>query len=273
MSEPDRWSEARERARAEVQDVFAPAERECAVCGARSLTSGRVCPRCGTPYVSRRTKPIATPRARWVALAVVIVLLVIVGGLIVLISPGVNRAKRAQASAGHLRSEQLAAAARERVTAEQRPHTALARTRDPGRVAPAPTRLRDRSALIGQLQQAIAADARARVQAGSLTGPVLYVQCSPYPPRSTAAASTLSRRIGPYSCLAVNGTARNSAGAIIQLGDPFWARVDFTTGEMVWCKINPSPGEQEIGQALVTVPLAPACDLARPLPGPLRAPA
>jgi hypothetical protein len=252
-----------ERARSDIRDVFAPTERQCPSCGAVAVTSSRTCPGCGEPYVARRSKPIGTRRSRWIAAGVVVAALAVVGGAIALLAPGVNRAKRADAAATRLKDARIRQALIQRATADQRLHLAPAGGRDPGPAAAVAVRLRDRAALVGKLQLAIAADARARVRAGTLTGPVLGVKCSPYPPGSAAADAVPSVRLGPYACLAVNHPIKSAAGVVGLLGDPFWGRIDFTAGRLAWCKINPRPGEQAIGAATATVPLAAACDLTR----------
>jgi hypothetical protein len=257
------WEKGRERAPSEVRDVFAPTERQCPSCGAVAVTSSRTCPSCGKPYVSRRSKPIGTRRARRITAVVAVAVLAVLGGAVALLAPGVNSAKRADAAATRLRDARIRQAVIQRTTADQRLHLALAGLRDPGPGAPLSARLRDRAALVGKLQLAIAADARARVRAGTLTGPVLYVKCSPYPPDSAAADAVPSVRLGPYACLAVNHPIKSNAGVVGLLGDPFWARIDFTAGRLAWCKINPRPGEQAIGAGTATVPLAAACDLTR----------
>jgi hypothetical protein len=247
-----------------VHDVFAPGERVCSRCGARSLDSSRTCPACGMPYVARRPKPLGTRRARLIAAAAVIVLFAVIGGGVALLTPGINSAKRAHAAATRRADAAATAALIARETAEQQLHLATGRERDPGAPTPPPVRVRARSTLVRELEQAITADARARVRAGALTGPILFTACSPYPKGPVPPQVVLAERVGAYGCLAVNTPIKNAKGTVGELGDPFWARIDFATSRLAWCKINPRPGEQALGSAAPSVPLAPACDLRQP---------
>lgn len=245
----------------EVAQVFGPVERICAGCGATSFTAARACPACGTPYVARRAKRLSTGRARAVlAAGVVLVAALIVGGVL-LLAPGIDRNKSEQAVAARRAAAAQTAVLLRREAAEQRPHVAVGRTRVAGPSASGAVRLRQRTALVGELEQAIAADARARVHAGRLTGPVLYATCSSYPPGTPAPQTVLAERVGGYQCLAVNLPVKNQNGTVGALGDPFWARIDFATSRLVWCKINPRAGELAVGSNLPLVPLAPVCNL------------
>jgi len=131
-----------------------------------------------------------------------------------------------------------------RLRAEQRP-----RFRRSAAVAPAGAaaaeRLAGRAAVMDELGRAILADARRRAHAGRLQGPILRVECEPFP-RSVdrfGAERQLSRRQGRYSCVAVTaefGRTEESIGGLI--GHPFRALVDFETGRYAFCKISPQPG-------------------------------
>ena len=255
-----------QRAPTGVRDVFAPTERICAHCGATRVTAGRACPNCGTPYVARRVKSLGTSRRRLVFGAAALLVLGLAALGVVLLSPGIERAKHAHATA----AQRAAAASQASLIAQQREQQLLrlghAAVHDPGPGAAPPTRRLVRSTMVRELQDAITLDTRARIRAGILTGPVLFTTCSPYPADAPAPQTTLTAGVGAYSCLAVNRPVRNRAATVGQLGDPIWARVDFTRGRFAWCKINPRPGEQAIGGAAPLVPLAQACDLSRAAP-------
>jgi len=251
----------------DVAQVFGPVERVCPKCGTTSFTAARACPACGTPYVARGAKRLSTGRARAaLAAGVVLIAAVIVSGVL-LLAPGINRSKREQAAATrHAAAAQTAVLLR-REAAEQRPHAAFGRAHVAGPSAPAAVRLVQRTLLVSELEQAIAADARARVRAGTLTGPVLYTTCSAYPTGSPAPQSLLATRVGAYQCLAVNVPIKNQNGTVGALGDPFWARIDFATSRLAWCKINPRAGERAVGLNVPSVPLAPVCNLEVGAPG------
>jgi hypothetical protein len=99
----------------------------------------------------------------------------------------------------------------------------------------------------------VEADARARVLAGTLDGPVGDTSCRP-----------LRREDGDpvhagFTCLVERGR-REAAyrGRDIVLGYRFRARVELESGAAVWCKESPPPlhGDQE---EFVKVPVARAC--------------
>ena len=243
------WDAARTRARSEVHSLLAPGERLCSSCGFRSRAASRTCPACGEPYVVRRKKLLATRRAKLIAALVALALLGVAGGLVALLAPGIEHAKRFNVAA--LRRQQARTrAAQTRIQAEQQKvHTAS---------APA----HGRQELVAALEREITADAQARVRAHTLAGPVLRVTCAEYP----SSPVPQSGRLGAYSCLAVNRDIKSGGHTVGTIGDPFWARMDIATGRLAWCRINPLPGETAAGSEAASVPLAPVCDLKRPAP-------
>lgn len=111
-------------------------------------------------------------------------------------------------------------------------------------------------ALVGALRSAITADARKRVAAGKLEGPILRTDCEP-------AAANVSIEPGTrvYKCLAATsryfkGTSRY--GYRGRAGYPFIATVDFSRGTLAWCKMNPQPGEKYV-RGIAHVRLSPRC--------------
>jgi hypothetical protein len=203
--------------------------------------------------VERRARTLASRRARaWLAVALC-GLAAVAAGLVALLAPGISRSKRRHAAAAARLDASVLAALERRAAVEQRLRVAVVR--------PA-----GRAALVVALQRSVEADARARVRAGTLTGPVMAVRCSPYPPGTIVPAGA---RIGSYACLVVNRQVIGAGGHVVGFfGDPFWARVDFARGLLAWCKVNPRPGEGGAGTGPPPVPLAPACDLEQaPPPG------
>jgi hypothetical protein len=216
----------------------------------------------GTPATPDRYEPLpgvaGIPRWIWRKLPpagrVALALLPVVGvTLALLLGPGIDKAKDERARAERERLAQLRAERVERLEKEQRPRT--------GRGAPAGRNLAKRAALAAALPAAIEADARRRVAAGALDGPIRSVQCEPYPRTSSGGGAHLdpSLTTGRYSCLAVTQTVaageRNEAAAI---GHPYRAMVNFDTGRYAFCKVSGRPGEGSIGQQLV-VPVPAAC--------------
>lgn len=259
----DKWGSARAETRSEVHSLLAPGERRCATCGARSRAASRTCPVCGVPYIVRRRKALSTRRARLIAALVAVLVLGVAGALVAILSPGIEHAKRTNAASA-ARAHSAAIAALERKNAvEQRLQVASTPARDPGSSAGSAARVRARAAIVGDLERAIDADARARVRAGTLVGPVRSVQCNPYPPGSNVPPTA---KFGSYACVAVNRLITSGSKVLGLLGVSFWGRVDFAHGRLAWCKVNPQPGEGGAGTGPPPVPLAQACDLERPAP-------
>jgi hypothetical protein len=199
--------------------------------------------------VIRRRKLLGTRRARLIAVLIVVAALGLAGGLVALLAPGIEHAKRYNVAA--LERQQAATrAAQTRIQAEQQ------------KVRTAAVPARGRQELVVALRAQIKADARARVRAGTMAGPVLRVTCAEYPPSPIPQ----SGQFGAYSCLAATRDIKSGGSTVGALGDPFWARMDTASGRLAWCKINPLPGETAAGSEAASVPLSPACDLKRPAP-------
>lgn len=243
------WESARAQARADVHSLLTPGERVCSSCGFRSRAGARTCPACGEPYVVRRKKLLGTRRAKLIAGLIVAAALGLAGGLVALLAPGIEHAKRYNVAA--LERQQAATrAVQTRIqTQQQKVHTAT---------VPA----RERRQLVVALQGKVMADALERVRAGTLSGPVLRVSCAEYPPSPVPQ----SGRFGAYSCLAVTRDIKSSGHTVGAFGDPFWARIDTFSGRLAWCRINPLPGETAVGSEAASVPLAQVCDLKRSAP-------
>jgi hypothetical protein len=118
----------------------------------------------------------------------------------------------------------------------------LARDQSP-RSAP----LRTGSSPARQLEGAITADARARVAAGQLDGPVQRTVCR----RDAGEAGTPAGGSRRYRCLAVSSAALGTVS-----GQEFIAQVDLRRRRLVWCHTNPAPLADT---SQVSVPLPPEC--------------
>jgi hypothetical protein len=167
--------------------------------------------------------------------------------------PRIEQSKRATSRAERRSAAALDARERTRLAADQQLHR--------GRVTGVPGKggTGARSLLVAELEHSITLDARRRVSAGTLKGPILKTSCRPYMRAPSAASAP-----GEYECTAVTAEiprgARNVAG---QGGYPFWARVNLRASAYVWCKINPRPSERAIGSEIVVVALPAQCDLQR----------
>lgn len=192
---------------------------------------------------------------RGVRIAGALMLLALVAGGVALL-PGIQESKdegeRAEA-------RQRAAARAElvrRLEREQRPRFARSAAVAPVG-APARERLAARAELMDELPAMVLADARRRVRAGRLDGPVLRVECEPFPRSVEArgADTDLSRRTGRYSCIAVTaefGRSEESIGGVI--GHKYRALVDFGSGRYAYCKVSGQAGPSR--EQLVTTPRA-----------------
>jgi hypothetical protein len=152
-----------------------------------------------------------------------------------------ERRERAQRRAVILREEA-------RLRADQRPRFAAGH-RPAGGDRPAARR-----EARAQLERLITRDARARVRAGKLGGPIAETSCEP----SFATETNLGARTGLYKCLVVTGRTKGSTGAPLLVGYPFVARIDYRRFSFSWCKTNPRPGEQA-GKNLARVELDVRC--------------
>jgi hypothetical protein len=139
-------------------------------------------------------------------------------------------------------SYKLTPAQRAKVEREQAAHSARA---DPAA---------GRAALLRRVERSILADARARVRAKELDGPILRVTCEP------------SRRIAQaYACTAVTNELeaadRDPTNAQVTgvTGHPFRAVVDFASGRYSWCKRILVPGEGGVIDPRAVVPLPEEC--------------
>ena len=263
--EDDVWTSGRTAAREQVRAALArrgppPPVRECPTCSARERTASELCPRCGCRYDRPRRRLSKRAKAALAAVPVVLA-----GAGLVALSPTIERSKEERAEAERRERRALVARERRRLEREQRAlHGRASRTvratRRSGRERAA------RLALVHEVERAITTDARARVRAGGLDGPIVRTRCRRFP-RSAARLGLIDLRqaIGRYSCLVITtdnirlpsrGPGDDRSGAF---GYPFWAKVDFRDLSYAWCRITPRPGEA--GKPLVYVPPPRACQL------------
>jgi hypothetical protein len=104
---------------------------------------------------------------------------------------------------------------------------------------------RARAVMLADVRARVARDARARVAAGTLQGPVRRVRCR-YEPAGPGARVRLA-------CLAVT-----SATAAALVGQPFVVTGSLRDGRYAWCHENPRPAEGASGTG-IAVRLPAAC--------------
>ena len=167
-----------------------------------------------------------------------IVLLVAVGGLIALIAPGIEQGKEERAEEERRRDARFEEAKRRRLAEEGRPRAGRS-DRPPGPLSPAEER-RARRALVEDVERAITRDARARVRAGKLEGPVLGTECKINPPSRRPLERDLSVGRMEYQCLAIK--SRDPGGRFL-VGHTFEATVDYRRYRFVWARVCYPPGE------------------------------
>jgi hypothetical protein len=188
------------------------------------------------------------PRSAKVAVALTPVLAF---ALAVFLGTRIERAKRDAAAAAAQRVERSRAEYVARATAEQRPRFA--------RGTAAGANLDGRRRLVRAARGSVAADARARVTQRAIKGPILRVECEPFPQAaSTIAADRNPRtRVGRYECLAVTAvvpaTVRTPAAA---LGHRYRVRIDFTSGRYAYCKVTNATGRGRRVEPFVPLPRA-----------------
>jgi hypothetical protein len=172
-----------------------------------------------------------TPRTRRGVLAAIGIAAALTAGGIWLAVEAAQRAQRkdAQAAAAFRATEVR------RLLADQTAQTA---------------RLRATSgpALLDELAAAVGADARARVRAGSLDGPIRRTVCRP-----GGALINAAERTDLFRCFAATSSAVG-----VTLGHEFLVRVDASRGLAIWCHNNYPPGHPDTEKA-ISVPLGRAC--------------
>jgi hypothetical protein len=194
-----------------------------------------------------------TGRGLRIAVGAVVLAAIVLGAVL---APGIIESKDERAASEQQEEADRRAALVQRLEAEQRPRFRRSAEVAPAG-APAAERLGARARLMDELSATILDDARRRVRAGALEGPIRRVTCEPFP-RSVDAVGAdrdLSRREGRYSCVAVRAEieqSEQSVGAL--LGHTYRARVDFDSGRYAFCKVSGQAGPAR--EQLVTTPRA-----------------
>jgi hypothetical protein len=232
-------------------------ERTCPACGGTVVTASERCPSCGSRY-DRRPHGRRARRLALVALPALAAL----AAAAVLVVAAIGAADR-EARDRDARRDAVARE-RERLARLQAPHRGAAprlRARDGD---PRAARLRTRRELVVAAERAITADARRRVRARELEGPIARTECGPVlrAPDAVPDDRVLSRPVGRYDCVAVRRDVRGpDGGSVAAFGYAYVTAVDFRRGSWTFCRNTPPQGER--GESLAHVRLARACLAAR----------
>jgi hypothetical protein len=249
----DPWAAARAAQRDDVRAVLAPRRRVCPSCGAEQRGPGRRCESCGSDLTARFARWRSLRRYAFAGLAV----LVLAGVAVPIVGSLRADAERERERAAQ-RQAALEAAERERLARDARPvradGTPLREGDDP---------LGHRATLVTEGETLIAADARERVEAGSIDGDIRGAECEPFPNTADrrAAEQDPATPTGRYDCVAYTSKfeapeleGRKRTGLF---GYPYWLVIDYAGSKLVWCKVTPRAGEG--GRSLATVPVPEPC--------------
>ena len=230
--------------------------RTCPHCGEESRTRFERCPNCGKslfdepPRFSRTTKIVAG-----VAIGFVVV---VAGAVLVSNLAGEEQAKdkRNAAERAKLLARERARLIRVQAPKRGRPPATLA---EPPASATDAEKIAARVGLVRAMENAITADARARVKTGELRGPIRYTKCGALSPTAKVSNEErdLSRPLGRYDCVAVIRDVIDNGKLVGRYGHSFVGTVHFDRWNYVWCRNSPAPGER--GKALVFVRLSREC--------------
>jgi len=181
-------------------------------------------------WLWRRMPPVAR-----VGLVVGFVALIVVA---VMIAPGIRESRSERERAEQQERQRVQAAHQARIERVQRPRFAAGPAASSGVAA--------RRRLLDSASATLLVDARRRVAAGQLRGPIEGIECEPFP-RTVAgvgAEDSTEQRYGRYACIAVTAEFKQSeatTGGLI--GHPYRMRIDFDSGRYAYCKVAGRPGE------------------------------
>jgi hypothetical protein len=168
----------------------------------------------------------------------VLVALLAAVAVAVFVLPAIERSQEERTAAERRRDAAFEAAKRARLAREGRPRAGRAKS-PPAGLSQA-GRVRARRRLVGDLERAITRDARARVRAGTLDGPVIATRCEINPPSERRVERDPRARGSEYECLAI--TSRDPEGRF-EVGHSFEARVDYRRFTFRWARVCRPPGE------------------------------
>jgi len=224
-----------------------PPLRTCRTCGNVERNIHYRCTNCGRDYAA--DPPRFSKRQKVTAAAVAAVVVAV--GLAIAIPLLLSGKSKDEA-----RQSAIERTAAVRRAAELR----VAQRPVPGRLAvPAdPSSVAARTAQVTALETAITRDARARVAAGRLKGPVRETLCGPLESGVRRGDELdLGKRIGRLDCVAVLRDVVKQGKIVGHLGHNYVGVIDFATGAYVVCQANPN--QSEAGRDLALAPLPRAC--------------
>ena len=164
---------------------------------------------------------------------------VVIAGVAALAVPRIDESKRKGAAERARQAAAADAVERARLRADQRVHTTA---------APAG------ADLVTALEAAVTADAKGRVRAKTITGPVLSTTCNP---TSTAVSQFPQSHV--YKCFVKTTTGLpGEDGDVIGTGYPFVATIYEKDRRLAWCKQNPHADEKGM-RGDVRVKMSPVC--------------
>ena len=185
-------------------------------------------------------KGVEVPPVPWRKLALWGALVAVVLGVAAAIAvPRIDERKKEGAAQRARDAAAADNAERARLRADQRVH----RRALPAGVAP-----------VAALESAITADAKARVAAKTLTGPVLSTRCE-----ATSASVSQFRASRVYKCFVKTATGLpGQDNEVLGTGYPFVATIYTKKRTAAWCKQNPRADEKG-SHGMVHVTISPVC--------------
>ena len=185
-------------------------------------------------------KGVEVPAVPWRKLALgAVVGAVVIGAAAAIVVPQVDQGKRIGAAERARAAAAADRAERARLRADQRVHSVT---------VPAG------AGLATSLEAAITSDARARVRAKTITGPVLSTKCNP---TSAGVAQFPQSRV--YKCFVTTATGLRGEGRdVLGTGYPFVATIYTKRRRLAWCKQNPHADEKG-SRGDVRVKMSPVC--------------
>lgn len=155
----------------------------CPRCSVQSQTAGSFCPNCAAPFSGPGPRSKISKRIALVMVAAIVVIASAMGlALKVSHDNQVTAQLAAAAQAQKSTADAAAAAAAAKSTADDQTRT-------------------DRKAMVTQLEASILKDAKDRVNAQTLTGPIFSASCTPL---GGGSADDLTALTGTFECIAVN---------------------------------------------------------------------
>jgi hypothetical protein len=227
--------------------------RTCPRCGREERTYSEHCPHCGSSYFARPLAEVRRRRRIAIGAGVLVVAALVVFAAI-LISNRNATDKRDRAAHAKLVAAEIA-----RLKRVQAPHRGSAVALKPPKGASAAQQLKARHELLVAVENAITADARSRVKTGELQGTISHTECGPFLRARNAVPDdqVLSKPIGRYDCVAVQGNAVHTGQTVGKIGYAFVAALHFRTFTYVTCRNSPAQGEA--GKPLAFVRLDRSC--------------